>query len=66
MPQVHDELPFFHPRRQKWLRHFRWDGPFLVGRTAVGRVAVAVLAINLRHRVALRQGLIDAGLFPPT
>jgi len=59
-------VPLFHPRRQKWLRHFRWDGPFLVGRTAVGRVTVAVLGINLCHRVALRQGLIDAGLFPPT
>ena len=27
----------FHPRRHRWARHFRWDGPVLVGRTPVGR-----------------------------
>src|SRR5439155_2681980 len=26
----------FHPRRHRWARHFRWDGPYVVGRTAVG------------------------------
>src|SRR5579871_6360981 len=36
----------FHPRRHKWSRHFHWDGPILVGRTAVGRTTVRVLAIN--------------------
>src|SRR5258708_5727286 len=24
----------FNPRRHKWGRHFRWEGPVLVGRTA--------------------------------
>src|ERR1700704_368047 len=23
----------FHPRRHQWHWHFRWDGPYLVGRT---------------------------------
>src|SRR5262245_9600965 len=27
----------FHPRRHKWHRHFRWEGAYLAGRTAVGR-----------------------------
>ena len=31
----------FNPRRHKWARHFRWDGPILVGRTAVGRATIA-------------------------
>ncbi|HJT76514.1 MAG TPA: HNH endonuclease [Gemmataceae bacterium] len=57
--------PLFNPRRHKWGRHFRWDGPVLVGRTAIGRVTVAVLEINLEYRVAYRQQLIDEGLFPP-
>jgi hypothetical protein len=57
-------VPLFHPRRQKWLRHFRWDGPVLVGRTAAGRVTVTTLAINLPYRVGLRRELIHAGLFP--
>src|SRR5919198_2019680 len=24
----------FNPRRHRWARHFRWEGPVLVGRTA--------------------------------
>ena len=59
-------VPLFHPRRQSWLRHFCWDGPLLVGRTAGGRVTVNVLAINLPYRVNLRRALIDAGLYPTT
>jgi hypothetical protein len=55
----------FHPRRHKWSWHFRWDGPLLVGRTAIGRTTVAVLGMNLPHRVALREALITAGRFPP-
>src|SRR5437879_584841 len=55
----------FHPRRHSWDRHFRWDGPSLIGRTAIGRTTVHVLLINLEPRVAHRQLLIDADLFPP-
>jgi HNH endonuclease len=54
----------FNPRRHKWQYHFRWDGPLLVGRTPIGRVTVHVLAMNDPIRVALRQELIDEGLFP--
>jgi hypothetical protein len=56
----------FNPRRHRWSRHFRWDGPRLIGRTAIGRTTVTVLAMNLLHRVALREALIAAGRFPPT
>jgi hypothetical protein len=54
----------FNPRRHQWHRHFRWDGPHLVGRTPIGRATVATLRINLDHRVAYRQELIDEGVFP--
>jgi hypothetical protein len=54
----------FNPRRHKWSRHFRWDGPLLVGRTAIGRTTVAVLGMNLPHRVILREALIAVGRFP--
>jgi hypothetical protein len=56
--------PLFHPRRHKWSRHFRWDGPFLRGRTPIGRVTIAVLQINDPFRVELREGLIEEGVFP--
>jgi hypothetical protein len=58
-------VQLFNPRRHKWHRHFRWDGPALVGRTPIGRATAAVLEINLDYRVAFRQNLIDEGVFPP-
>ena len=58
-------VQLFHPRRHKWSRHFRWDGPVLAGRTALGRATVAVLAVNLPHRVRHRAQLIAEGVFPP-
>ncbi len=57
--------PLFNPRRQKWSRHFRWEGAYLRGLTPSGRVTVAHLRINSHSRVALRGHLIEAGLFPP-
>jgi hypothetical protein len=55
----------FNPRRHKWHHHFRYDGPVLVGKTAIGRTTVVVLAMNDPVMVALRQELIDQGLFSP-
>lgn len=55
--------PLFHPRRHKWATHFRWDGPYLVGRTPTGRVTVALLRINDDVRVELRDELIAEGSF---
>lgn len=55
----------YNPRRNRWPRHFRWNGPFIVGRTPVGRVTVDVLNINEQQAVAVRAALIDEGVFPP-
>jgi hypothetical protein len=55
----------FHPRRQKWPRHFAWTSPRLVGLTACGRATIACLGINLPHRIQMRRFLIAAGVFPP-
>jgi hypothetical protein len=55
----------FHPRRQRWQRHFRWDGPRIVGRTPVGRVTVDVLNLNDPQVVFLRALLIEEGLLVP-
>ena len=65
-PRTRRLTPLFNPRRHKWSRHFRWDGPVLVGRTPIGRTTIVVLEINLDYRVAFRQGLIEEGVFPPT
>jgi len=55
--------PLFNPRRHKWATHFRWDGPYLIGRTPIGRVTVTLLHINDELRVELREELIAEGLF---
>lgn len=57
--------PLFNPRRHKWARHFRWDGAVLAGRTAIGRVTIALLKINDPFRIELREELMAEGLFPP-
>jgi len=57
--------PLFHPRRHKWAYHFRLDGPYIVGRTPIGRVTVYVLNMNHPLRVELRRQLIEEGKFPP-
>jgi hypothetical protein len=55
----------FNPRRHKWARHFGWDGPYLVGKTPIGRATIAVLAMNDPDAVQARADLIAEGLFPP-
>ncbi len=55
--------PLFNPRRNKWSYHFRYEGGELVGRTAIGRMTVEVLRINLPNLVALREVLMEDGLF---
>src|SRR3954447_15068926 len=57
-PKTKKLVALFHPRRHSWHRHFRWDGPGLVGRRPAGRATVAALRINLDHRVAHRQELL--------
>jgi HNH endonuclease len=55
--------PLFNPRRHNWTTHFRWQGPYLTGRTPIGRVTVALLRINDELRVELREELIAEGFF---
>jgi len=64
-PRTHKLTPLFHPRRDKWSRHFRWNGPVLEGRTPSGRATIPVLHINDPVRIARRAGLIENGVFPP-
>jgi hypothetical protein len=54
----------FNPRIDRWSEHFVWEGAVLVGQTVIGRVTVAVLEINLRHRTIHRQALDEERVFP--
>ena len=64
-PETGAVVRLFHPRRHKWARHFRWNGPLMRGRTPVGRATVVVLDINEAQRVALRAALLDEGVYAP-
>ena len=52
-------VPLFNPRRHKWSHHFAWNGPRLIGRTAIGRVTIEILAMNHSDAVALRESLLQ-------
>jgi HNH endonuclease len=54
----------FNPRRHKWQRHFRWKGVLLIGKTAIGRTTIAVLAMNDEDMNDLRSTLAEEGVFP--
>jgi hypothetical protein len=64
-PKTQKLTKLFKPRRHKWERHFRWVGPYLVGKTAVGRTTIEVLAMNHPDVIEVRQELIEEALFPP-
>jgi hypothetical protein len=54
----------FNPRRHVWLFHFVWDGPWVVGRTPIGRVTVALLDMNDEQRVRVRTQMLTEGWNP--
>jgi hypothetical protein len=64
-PQAGRIVRLFNPRKDRWNRHFTWDGPILVGRTHTGRVTIELLEINRAEAVELREYLILEGSFPP-
>jgi hypothetical protein len=44
----------FHPRRDRWAEHFRFNGLRIEGITAVGTVTAKLLRFNDTHRVEER------------
>jgi hypothetical protein len=64
-PVTRTFITLFNPRRHKWQRHVRRDGPYLFGRTAIRRTTDVVLAMNDPDVIWVRRSLIEEGLFPP-
>jgi hypothetical protein len=62
-PRTRKKVWLFNPRRHKWTRHFRWEGPFLVGKTPTGRATVHALATNHPDALNDRIELLAEGLF---
>jgi hypothetical protein len=56
----------YHPRRDKWDRHFAWSGPELQGQTGIARATIQVLWMNHPLVVETRRWLMLQGLHPPS
>ena len=65
-PFTGELVPLFHPRRDEWNIHFRWQGVHIEGVTPVGRATVQVLAMNDARRLELRMELVMLGGLPRT
>ncbi len=61
-PETGAIVPLFHPRRDLWQDHFRWENAEIVGRTPTGRATVRLLQMNAKRRLQLRGQLKAAGL----
>jgi hypothetical protein len=60
-------VPLYHPRRQTWYHHFRWNDNFtlIVGLTPTGRATVEALQLNREGLVNLRRILYEVSEHPP-
>lgn len=65
-PQSRLLAALFNPRFDTWSEHFQLDDGKLAPLTAVGRVTVSILQLNLPDRIDTRRQLIQAGLYPLT
>jgi 5-methylcytosine-specific restriction endonuclease McrA len=56
-PETGQEVPLFHPRKDKWEEHFRWSKGFISihGLTPRGRATVERLKMNIHARKEGRE-----------
>lgn len=64
-PQTGRLVALFHPRKQRWSVHFRWQGFRLVGISATGRASVEALKLNRLVILTIRSEEAYFGRFPP-
>ena len=57
-------LRLFHPRKDKWNKHFRLASGRIAPLTGVGRVTEYLLQFNQPSAVETRQALMEAGRYP--
>jgi HNH endonuclease len=54
----------FHPRKDKWVRHFRLEGALIIPESGVGRVTEFLLQLNHPDRLEIREVLFQQGCYP--
>ena len=60
-PGTERVVRLFNPRRDIWGQHFGFDGPYIVGKTSVGRASAKLLRMNDPERVRVRLLLQELG-----
>jgi hypothetical protein len=60
-PTTGELVSLFHPRRDRWIEHFGFQGTKIAGCTPTGRATVQVLAMNDARRLELRAELLARG-----
>jgi len=63
-PLTDEIVPLFNPRKQRWQRHFRLNGPRIEPLTASGRATEMLLQFNSQDRITQRLALIGKGRYP--
>jgi hypothetical protein len=53
-PETGTKVPIFNPRHLNWQEHFRWEGLYVVGLTAIGRATIEALNLNRAVILAIR------------
>ncbi|MBB5036267.1 hypothetical protein HNQ64_000501 [Prosthecobacter dejongeii] len=56
-------VALYHPRRDSWDQHFKYEKAYIRGRTPEGLVTVQVLNMNQNTMVLLRLQLMAEGLW---
>lgn len=66
-PETGEQVSLFHPRKQSWAEHFRWNDDLtrIIGKTAIGRATIEALYLNRVELVSLRRILHAVGEHPP-
>jgi len=65
-PVTGERVPLYHPRRDQWGQHFRWDGVRLVGLTPSARATIMLLKLNTTQILDLRRDEVVTGRHPPS
>jgi hypothetical protein len=60
-PDTNEIVRLFHPRRDRWTDHFKFEGPLLVGLTPAGRTTAWLLQMNSDERLEWRRALRELG-----
>jgi len=66
-PVSGQQVPLYHPRRDRWDTHFAWSDDFtlMIGLTPSGRATIGALHLNREGVVNLRRLLYAIGQHPP-